>query len=82
MGAGDFKLLAALGAWLGPLNLLPLLLFASITGACVGLWLRAQSQLREGGYVPFGPFLAVAGWLIYALGPGGMQRFFWRWLGV
>jgi leader peptidase (prepilin peptidase)/N-methyltransferase len=82
MGAGDFKLLAALGAWLGPLNLLPLLLFASTCGAGVGLWLRARSQLREGGYVPFGPFLAAAGWLIYALGPQGMQRVFWGVLGV
>ncbi len=82
MGAGDFKLLAALGAWLGPLNLLPLLLFASMVGAAMGLVLRARSQLREGGYVPFGPFLAAAGWLIYALGPDGMQRFFWRFLGV
>ena len=82
MGAGDFKLLAALGAWLGPLNLLPLLLLASLTGAGVGLCLRARSQLREGGYVPFGPFLAVAGWLIHALGPTGMQRFFWRFLGA
>jgi leader peptidase (prepilin peptidase)/N-methyltransferase len=82
MGAGDFKLLAALGAWLGPLNLLPLLLFASTCGAGVGLWLRARSQLREGGYVPFGPFLAAAGWLIYALDPQGMQRVFWGVLGV
>jgi leader peptidase (prepilin peptidase)/N-methyltransferase len=82
MGAGDFKLLAALGAWLGPLNLLPLLLFASMVGAAVGLVLRARSRLREGGYVPFGPFLAAAAWLIYALGPVGMQRFFWRFLGV
>jgi leader peptidase (prepilin peptidase)/N-methyltransferase len=60
MGEGDIKLLAALGAWLGPGLLIPLVLMASIGGACVGWVLRARGQLREGRYVPFGPFLIGA----------------------
>lgn len=61
MGGGDFKLLAGLGAWLGPLALIPLVLVASISGACVGLALKFQGRLNEDGYIPFGPFLALAG---------------------
>lgn len=69
MGAGDFKLLAALGAWLGPAMLLPVVLAASLIGALVGLGLKAGGQLREGRYVPFGPFLAGAGLLVLYAGP-------------
>ena len=64
MGAGDFKLLAALGAWLGPWALLPVLLLASVVGACVGLVLQKRQALHEGGYLPFGPFLATAGGIV------------------
>ena len=58
MGYGDFKLLAAIGAWLGWQALLPVLLMASVIGAAVGLVMKATGALREGRYVPFGPFLA------------------------
>lgn len=61
MGYGDFKLFAALGAWFGWQALVPIILMASIFGAVVGLALKFSSQLREGGYVPFGPFLGIAG---------------------
>lgn len=60
MGGGDFKLLAALGAWLGPMLLIPLVLVASVLGLIAGLILRARGQLREGRYIPFGPFLVAA----------------------
>ena len=60
MGDGDFKLLAALGAWLGPWLLIPLVLIASVLGMLVGLLLRSQGRLREGRYIPFGPFLVGA----------------------
>ena len=60
MGEGDFKLLAALGAWSGPLLLIPLVLLASLLGLIAGLLLRSRGQLREGRYIPFGPFLAAA----------------------
>lgn len=61
MGGGDFKLLAALGAWLGPLALLPVLLIASCSGALIGWWMLRHQRLCPHGYVPFGPFLALAG---------------------
>jgi leader peptidase (prepilin peptidase)/N-methyltransferase len=60
MGGGDFKLLAALGAWFGPVLLIPLVLIASVLGLMVGVMLRHRGQLREGRYIPFGPFLIGA----------------------
>ncbi|HWK82262.1 MAG TPA: A24 family peptidase [Caldimonas sp.] len=61
MGFGDFKLLAALGAWLGLKMILPIVLAASLIGAIVGIAMKMSAALREGRYVPFGPFLAGAG---------------------
>jgi leader peptidase (prepilin peptidase)/N-methyltransferase len=68
MGAGDFKLLAALGAWLGPWALLPLVFLASLVGAMVGLGLQARQKLHQGLHVPFGPFLAAAGCVLAVTG--------------
>jgi leader peptidase (prepilin peptidase)/N-methyltransferase len=68
MGAGDFKLLAGLGAWLGPIALLPVVMAASLSGAVVGLALKVNQRLREDGYVPFGPFLATAGFAVAIIG--------------
>lgn len=68
MGFGDFKLLAALGAWLGWNTLLPIALIASVIGAIVGIGMKMVSSLREGRYVPFGPFLAGAGVFVYFVG--------------
>jgi leader peptidase (prepilin peptidase)/N-methyltransferase len=63
-GYGDFKLLGALGAWLGWKPLLPVILLSSSVGAAIGitLILLRRHQLREP--LPFGPFLAGAGWLV------------------
>lgn len=61
MGYGDFKLFAALGAWFGWQALIPIILIASVIGAMVGIGMKFASSLREGGYVPFGPFLVGAG---------------------
>ncbi len=61
MGYGDFKLLGALGAWLGWQAVLPIVLFASVLGAAVGLAMKARGALRDGRFVPFGPFLAGGG---------------------
>lgn len=74
MGYGDFKLFAALGAWFGWPALVPLILMASVVGACVGIAMKLSSRLREGGYVPFGPFLAGAGLAALVLGPDAVQR--------
>ncbi|MBL8328185.1 MAG: prepilin peptidase [Rubrivivax sp.] len=68
MGYGDFKLLAALGAWLGWQAILPILLAASLIGAAVGIGMKLGGALREGRYVPFGPFLAGAGIVVMLAG--------------
>lgn len=68
MGYGDFKLLAALGAWLGWQMVLPIVLGASAIGAIVGIAMKMSSALREGRYVPFGPFLAGGGLVVLFAG--------------
>ena len=68
MGYGDFKLLAALGAWLGWQMIVPILLLASVIGAVVGIGMKITATLREGHYVPFGPFLAGAGMVVMFAG--------------
>lgn len=75
MGYGDFKLFAALGAWFGWQALIPVILMASVIGAVVGIALKVWSELREGGYVPFGPFLAMAGLTAMVFGPNAMLSF-------
>lgn len=69
MGYGDFKLFAALGAWFGWQALPPLILMASLTGALVGLSLRAWGRLEPGAHIPFGPYLAAAGLVGMVWGP-------------
>ncbi len=68
MGFGDFKLLAALGAWLGWQAILPIVLMASVLGAVVGLVMKAGGSLRQGRFVPFGPFLAGGGAVVMLAG--------------
>jgi leader peptidase (prepilin peptidase)/N-methyltransferase len=68
MGYGDFKLLAALGAWLGWQAILPIVLMASVLGAVVGLGMKMTGALREGRFVPFGPFLAGGAVAVLLLG--------------
>ena len=75
MGYGDFKLFAAFGAWFGWQALIPVILMASVIGAVVGIAIRVWGQLREGGYVPFGPFLAMAGLTSMIFGPSAILAF-------
>lgn len=77
MGHGDFKLLAALGAWLGASMIVPVVLAASVIGAVVGIAMKVGDTLREGRYVPFGPFLAGAGIVVMLLGSARVLE----WLG-
>jgi leader peptidase (prepilin peptidase)/N-methyltransferase len=77
MGYGDFKLLAALGAWLGWPMLVPIALIASVIGAIVGIAMKMNASLREGRYVPFGPFLAGGGLFVLMVGAPRMLG----WLG-
>jgi len=64
MGYGDFKLTAALGAWLGVQAIPSLVLYASVTGALVGLSVQWWQRAPVATAIPFGPFLALAGILI------------------
>ncbi len=74
MGFGDFKLFAVFGAWIG-WQLLPLLiLMASVVGAIIGISLMLfKNHQREQG-IPFGPYLAIAGWITLLWGDG-----IWSW---
>ena len=68
MGHGDFKLLAALGAWVGLAGVLPVILLSSVLGAVVGsIWLAAKGRDRATP-IPFGPYLALAGWIVFMWG--------------
>jgi leader peptidase (prepilin peptidase)/N-methyltransferase len=68
MGYGDFKLLAALGAWLGWKMLLPIILMASLVGAVVGIALIVLARRGREIPIPFGPYLAAAGFLALLYG--------------
>lgn len=74
MGFGDFKLYAALGAWFGWQALVPIILMASVIGAIIGIAMKFSSGLREGGYIPFGPFLAGAGLTAMVTGPQAILK--------
>jgi leader peptidase (prepilin peptidase)/N-methyltransferase len=69
MGYGDFKLLAALGAWLGWQMLPVIILLSSIVGAAVGIGLIAFRRHGRNTPIPFGPYLAVAGIIALFWGP-------------
>lgn len=68
MGYGDFKLLAALGAWMGVTAILPIVLLSSLIGAMIGgafLVIRGKDRATP---IPFGPFIAAAGWVWFVSG--------------
>ncbi|WP_147653582.1 prepilin peptidase [Vulcaniibacterium gelatinicum] len=68
MGHGDFKLLAAIGAWVGLNGVIPTILISSLVGAIVGsIWLAVRGRDRATP-IPFGPFLAIAGWITFFWG--------------
>jgi len=69
MGYGDFKLLAALGAWLGWKMLLPIIIGAAGVGALVGITSIVVGKRGKGVPMAFGPYLAAAGWIMLMWGP-------------
>ena len=81
MGYGDFKLLAALGAWLGWAMLPAIVLLSSLVGAVVGIAMMAFRQHDRNIPIPFGPYLAAAGLLCLWWGPE-IQQLWLRWLGA
>jgi len=81
MGHGDFKLLAALGAWLGWQLLPAVVLLSSLVGAVVGISLMVFRKHGREVPIPFGPYLAAAGVLCLWFGDA-IQRFWFGFLGV
>ncbi len=81
MGYGDFKLLAMLGAWLGWQALPVIIMLSSIVGAGVGISLMAFKSLQSDQPIPFGPYLAGAGWLALFWGDD-ISRAYLKWAGL
>jgi leader peptidase (prepilin peptidase) / N-methyltransferase len=75
MGYGDFKLLAALGAWFGYPVLLPIILISSIVGLVAAIFLKMTGSLQKSGHIPFGPFLAGAGFIVLFVGSSRVLSF-------
>jgi leader peptidase (prepilin peptidase)/N-methyltransferase len=75
MGYGDFKLLAALGAWMGWKMLLPIILLSSVVGAIVGVVLIVLARRGREVPIPFGPYLAAAGFIALLFGAELAGRF-------
>jgi leader peptidase (prepilin peptidase)/N-methyltransferase len=75
MGYGDFKLLAAIGAWLGWQMLLPTILVSAVVGAVVGIVVLMVQGKDRSTPIPFGPFLAAAGWLMLMFGHEIVTRY-------
>ena len=76
MGQGDFKLLAAIGAWLGWQMLLPTILFSALVGAIIGkIMLSLQKKDSATTHISFGPYLAAAGWLSLMFGHEIVTRY-------
>jgi len=68
MGYGDFKLLAALGAWMGWQMLPQVILLSSLVGTIIGVTMMVFNKHERGIPIPFGPYLAIAGWIAFIWG--------------
>lgn len=77
MGYGDFKLLALLGAWLGWQVLPVVIVLSSVVGACIGITLVVLRSRDRSKPIPFGPYLAVAGWIVLLWGGEITTQFFY-----
>lgn len=76
MGFGDFKLLAVLGAWLGWKMLPAIILLSSFAGAVIGITLILVKQHNKEKPIPFGPYLAIAGWIAMLYGDQLIDYYF------
>ncbi len=75
MGFGDFKLLAALGAWLGWTKLPLIILLSSLAGAVIGITMMVIFKHSREKPIPFGPYLAIAGWIALIWGDPLVQLY-------
>ena len=82
MGFGDFKLLAALGAWLGWQMLLQIIILSALSGAVIGISMMLLRGRDKNIPIPFGPYLAIAGWLALIWGHDINQAYLRYALGV
>lgn len=78
MGYGDFKLFAAFGAWFGWQKLLLIILMSAFTGAAIGIALMIAQGRNRKLAIPFGPFLAAAGWIVLMWGDRLMALYWHR----
>ena len=81
MGYGDFKLLAVFGAWLGWQHLLTVILLSSLVGACVGIMMITLRGHDRQIPIPFGPYLATAGWVTLLWGNAILAAYM-HWMGI
>lgn len=81
MGYGDFKLLALFGAWLGWQYLLQIILLSSVVGAIVGIALIVFRGRDKNIPIPFGPYIATAGWISLLWGSSINQAYL-NWAGL
>jgi leader peptidase (prepilin peptidase)/N-methyltransferase len=79
MGYGDFKLLAAIGAWVGWQHLPVVILLSSFVGAVAGVTLLTIQGKDRNQPIPFGPYLAAAGWLTILYGDV-IITYYWQWM--
>jgi len=81
LGYGDFKLLAAMGAWLGVSALPQVLLLSALTGLLAGGILMLLGRMQRNEALPFGPFLAFSGWMAWVGGERFQEWMTWqsRW---
>ena len=75
MGFGDFKLLAMLGAWMGWQVLPLIIILSSLCGAVIGIGMIVFRNHDRQTPIPFGPYLAVAGWLALLWGPAMISQY-------
>ncbi len=75
MGFGDFKLLAALGAWMGFSYLPQIILVSSVVGAIAGISMLLMGKTKQQQPIPFGPYLAAAGWIALLWGESINQTY-------
>lgn len=75
MGHGDFKLLALLGAWFGWQALPLIIILSSVVGASVGIFLMIFKSHNRNTAIPFGPYLAIAGWVSMLWGTDIMSAY-------
>jgi len=81
MGYGDFKLLSALGAWMGWQSLLPIIILSSMVGTVFGVAMILLKGRDKSVPMPFGPFLAGAGFIMLIWGPQLSTFYFDNFIG-